>query len=175
MSTEEPTLEADVIEQTATEEPQLDQAGKKLKKWVAWSMGGGFIPVPWADLAAIGAVQTFLINDLCEIYGVEYKQQPVKNIIATLMTSVGTGTMATGAVASLVKAIPGAGSVSGAIGLSAVAGASTYALGRVFIMHFESGGTLLDFDPEAMREYFHQQFQERRVSAEAEAKAKAEE
>ena len=35
-----------------------------------------------------------------------------------------------------------------------VAGAATYALGNVFVKHFESGGTLLDFKPEPVRDFF---------------------
>ena len=38
------------------------------------------------------------------------------------------------------------------------AGASTYAIGKVFIQHFESGGTFLDFEPAKVRAYFSQQF-----------------
>jgi hypothetical protein len=36
--------------------------------------------------------------------------------------------------------------------------AMTKAVGGVFIMHFESGGTLLTFDPKAFREYFIKEF-----------------
>jgi hypothetical protein len=38
--------------------------------------------------------------------------------------------------------------------MSIIGGASTYALGKVFIQHFESGGTFLDFDPEKVKEHF---------------------
>jgi hypothetical protein len=32
-------------------------------------------------------------------------------------------------------------------------------LSRVFIQHFEAGGTFLSFDPEAVRDYFFEQYQ----------------
>ena len=35
-----------------------------------------------------------------------------------------------------------------------MAGASTWAMGKVFTQHFATGGTLLDFDPDTMREHF---------------------
>jgi hypothetical protein len=38
------------------------------------------------------------------------------------------------------------------------ASASTYAVGRVFIQHFESGGTFLDFDPDKVRAHFEAEF-----------------
>ncbi len=44
-------------------------------------------------------------------------------------------------------------------------GASTWALGKVFIQHFESGGTFLDFKPEEVKEYFKAQFVEGRKMA----------
>ena len=44
-------------------------------------------------------------------------------------------------------------------------GASTWALGKVFIQHFESGGTFLDFNPEKVREYYKVQFEEGRKMA----------
>lgn len=44
--------------------------------------------------------------------------------------------------------------------MSAISGAITYAIGQVFIQHFESGGTFLDFDPKKVKEYFMEQFEE---------------
>ena len=38
-------------------------------------------------------------------------------------------------------------------------GATTYAIGKSFMMHFESGGTFLDFDPAKVRAYFRQEFE----------------
>jgi hypothetical protein len=34
---------------------------------------------------------------------------------------------------------------------------ATYAIGRTFMQHFESGGTLLDFNPPDYREFFKAQ------------------
>jgi hypothetical protein len=38
--------------------------------------------------------------------------------------------------------------------------AFTYAVGKVFLQHFASGGTFLDFDPKTVREYFAKMFDE---------------
>ena len=43
--------------------------------------------------------------------------------------------------------------------------AISYAVGKVFIQHFESGGTFLDFDPKKVRAYFEDQFREGRLKA----------
>ena len=58
------------------------------------------------------------------------------------------------ALASLAKAVPGLGTATGMISVSVLGGATTYAIGNVFMQHFESGGTLLDFEPKKMRAYF---------------------
>jgi hypothetical protein len=36
----------------------------------------------------------------------------------------------------------------------AFASASTYAVGKVFIQHFATGGTFLDFDPDKVKAHF---------------------
>jgi len=35
-----------------------------------------------------------------------------------------------------------------------VAGAATYAIGKVFVRHFASGGTFLTFNPEKVKDYY---------------------
>ena len=46
--------------------------------------------------------------------------------------------------------------------LPAASGALTYAVGRVFIQHFESGGTFLDFDPAEVSKYFAEKYEQGR-------------
>jgi hypothetical protein len=65
-----------------------------------------------------------------------------------------------------MKAMPGLGTVAGASTMVLFSGAAAWALGKVFIQHFESGGTFLDFDPDAVKEYFRAQFQEGQKIAE---------
>jgi hypothetical protein len=47
----------------------------------------------------------------------------------------------------------------GAVSVPIFAGAFTHALGRIFLMHFEAGGTILDFDPHTMHAYFRQEYE----------------
>jgi len=49
--------------------------------------------------------------------------------------------------------------VSGMVSMAALGGAGTYAVGKVFIEHFESGGTFLSFDPDKVREKFKALFE----------------
>ena len=77
------------------------------------------------------------------------------------MGSVGIAELVGG---SLLKLIPAVGQVVGVIGVSVVSAAFTQALGNVFIMHFESGGTLLNFKPETMRDYFRAEFEKAKTT-----------
>ena len=161
-------VEAAEIESAKSRE---EQARSVVGKGMLLSMGGGLIPMPVLDLAGIGSAQTYMLCRLSDLYAIPYTKHTVRNVIATLMSSVGLPYLATGAVASLLKSIPGLGTIGGALSLPIVAGASAYALGKVFIKHFECGGTLLDFDPKSTRRYFAEQFAEGKTVA-AELKQK---
>lgn len=131
-----------------------DIANGIIKNHIVWSMGAGFIPVPIADLFAVGAVQLDMIRQLCKVYGIDFKQTEGKAIISALTTS---GVSRLGARA--VKLIPGVGSILGGVTMSALSGASTYALGEVFKKHLETGGTFLDFDTERLKKYYNEKFE----------------
>lgn len=125
--------------------PTTSAANDIVNNNIALAMGAGLIPLPWVDLAAITAVQLKLGKELAEHYGVNYKEEQIKGIVVALIGAYASSATATTAAVALVKTLPGFGSLVGAITLPIVAGAITYAVGRVFIQHFESGGTFLSF------------------------------
>jgi len=43
--------------------------------------------------------------------------------------------------------------------MAVLSGGSTYALGEVFKKHFETGGTLLDFDPGRLKKFYDEKFE----------------
>ena len=147
---------------TATEiEEVFDRADKSLeitKRYTAYAGGAAFIPVPGVDLAAIAALQLKLVKDLSDVYDVAFSANGGKAAITALLSTivpVGTGV----ATASLVKSIPVVGTALGIASAPAFAAAATYAVGRTFTMHFESGGTLLTFDAAKMREFFKNEYE----------------
>lgn len=142
------------------------KALKTVKNYMWWSMGAGLIPVPWVDLAAVASVQLKLLAEISKIYGVPFQENAGKAAISSLVGFVLPHAMAFGAIGSLLKAIPVVGVLAGSPAMGLFAGAYTWALGRVFIQHFESGGTFLSFKPEQVKEYFQAQFEEgRKVAA----------
>jgi uncharacterized protein (DUF697 family) len=138
-----------------------DSANRIIKNHIVWSMGAGFIPVPIADLVAVGAVQLDMIRQLSKLYGIDFKQTEGKAIVSSLTSS---GIARLGARA--VKFIPGIGSILGGVTMSVLSGASTYALGEVFKKHFETGGTFLDFDTERLKKYYNEKFEKGKEVAE---------
>ncbi len=133
-----------------------------IQNHVIWSMGAGLVPILMADILAVSALQIDMIRQLCRVYDVDFSETQGKAIVTSLTSS----TLARAGARSLVKLIPGIGSVIGGVTVSAFAGASTYALGEVFKRHFESGGTILDFDMGRLKNLYKEKFEKGKKVAE---------
>jgi uncharacterized protein (DUF697 family) len=93
-----------------------------------------------------------MVRRLSQIYNVPFGENRGKALITSLAgaaipTSSGLG------AAEFLKAIPIVGTAIGALITPALAAGLTFAIGKVFIQHFESGGSLLDFNPPDYREF----------------------
>ena len=144
-----------------------EKALKTVKNYMWWSMGAGIIPVPFVDLAAVAGVQLKVLSEISKIYEVPFSESRGKAAIASLAGFALPHSMAFGAVGSLLKAIPVVGAFAGAPAMVLFCGGYTWALGKVFIQHFESGGTFLTFNPDEVKEYFKAQFEDGRKIAES--------
>ncbi len=133
-----------------------------IRNHIIWAMGAGFIPVLIADIFAVSALQLDMIRQLCRVYDVNFQETQGKAIVTSLTSS----TLARVGAGSLVKLIPGVGSMLGGVTVSVFAGASTFALGEVFKRHFESGGTILDFDPGRLKKLYKEKFEKGKKVAE---------
>jgi uncharacterized protein (DUF697 family) len=143
----------------------LEQAKKINKQFVLWSAGAGLIPFPVVDIAAILTAQITMLAKMTKVYDIPFSEHRVKNILIPLFNSIGIIPAGTILLASIVKLIPVVGQAAGIVSLSVMSGAITYATGKVFITHFEAGGTLLDFDPEKMKSYYKELFEEGKAVA----------
>lgn len=113
---------------------------------IALAMAAGLTPIPWVDFAAITAVQLKLGKELADYYSVDYKEEQVKGTVVALLGAYASTAGATTVATALAKFIPGLGAVIGAVTLPVLAGALTYAVGKVFIAHLASGGTFLSLN-----------------------------
>ena len=155
--------------ETETAEATVETSPDKIvKTYMLWSMGAGLIPIPLADMAAVAGVQLKMLGELASHYDVPFSEHRGKSIISALVGGVAARSFAFGTAGSLLKAIPVFGSMAGMVAMPIFAGATTYAVGKVFVQHFASGGTFLDFDPDKVRAYFEEMFKEGQdVAAEA--------
>jgi len=135
-------------------ENKVSHANTIVKNHIIWSMGAGFIPVPFADLFAVTAIQLDMIRQLSNLYDVDFKETSGKAIITSL-----SGASVARMGARAIKFIPGVGSIMGGVTLAVLSGASTYALGEVFKSHFENGGTFLDFDVSRIKRMYDEKFE----------------
>jgi uncharacterized protein (DUF697 family) len=148
-----------------SEIPAKEAAEKLTNRFVLWSMGGSLIPIALLDIAAVIGVQIKLIAEMSKIYGVPFEKNRMKAILASLIGSLGLVRAGAILFGSVVKLIPGIGHLIGAVSVPIVVGAITYATGKIFIAHFESGGTLLSFNAETAKESFKAHFEEGKTVA----------
>jgi uncharacterized protein (DUF697 family) len=142
------------------EDLREEEAARTIHKNVLWCVGIGFIPFPVLDMLALTGVQLKMLAELADLHGVSFSENSGKSAIGALAGGIGPHMLARGAVGSLVKSIPLVGTIAGMLTMPVLAGAATYAVGRVFHRHFASGGTFLTFDPEKVRAYYEEKFAE---------------
>ena len=132
---------------------RLASARSLAKHYVLAAAGTALIPLPLAGLGAFMALQVKLVHGLATHYEVPFKENLARSLIAALLSGASWMVGMIG-LASLAKAVPGLGSLAGGGGMAVTSASVTYAVGEVFIQHFEAGGTLLDFDPDKMKALF---------------------
>ena len=131
-------------------------ASQVVDRFSLLSGAAGLIPLPLIDLAAVAGVQLQMLRRLSEIYGVPFSENLGKSIIVSLAGSIiskSTAVSTAMSFGSLLRGLPGAGTMIGALTMPVLSVGATYLIGKVFTQHFASGGTLLDFNPHDYREF----------------------
>nr|VFJ45347.1 MAG: Uncharacterized conserved protein, DUF697 family [Candidatus Kentron sp. FW]VFJ60884.1 MAG: Uncharacterized conserved protein, DUF697 family [Candidatus Kentron sp. FW] len=147
-ATENTRLQSEIEQLKRNEEVE-----KTIHRHVAAAATIGLIPLPLVDMSALIALQINLIRKIAKAYDIPFTKNKAKTIITSLAGAVLPTTLAP-TMASFGKMIPLVGQTAGVVTMPILAGASTYATGRVFALHFESGGTFLNFDPEKAKERY---------------------
>jgi len=138
------TIDTEAIEVFPSTEQtlRLDNAGKLIASASRWSLAAALIPVPYLDMAALAGVQTKLVMDLAELYGEKASKEVVSGAISVLLGTLVPVGAAHAAVGATAKFFPGVGTIIGSVSMAAFGAAATYAVGKVFVRHFENGGTM---------------------------------
>ena len=137
-------------------EQKEHKADAIVKKYAIWAAGIGLIPMPLVDFAALFSIQLKMLHRLTKEYDIEFSRELGKSFIGALLG----GSVSASLTGSLSKILPVFGPLTGMVSTSVFGSASTYAIGKVFTLHFETGGTLLTFDPENMRDYYRKQYEQ---------------
>ena len=116
---------------------------------IIFAMTAGAIPVPVADVVAVSAIQYDMIQQLAGYYKIEYDSDKGKTLASSL-----AGATFSRVGASAFKAIPGVGTLLGIGSQMVMAGATTYALGKIFESHFSKGKGLESLNLESVRSQY---------------------
>ncbi len=158
------TRNQDSSERSETIDAKKDDKSKEanviVDRYVRWTVGFSIVPIPLFDMASVFVIQLRMLKKLADHYKVDFSEELVKALITSLVGALNAGVIGGTLMTSMFKLLPGVGLLAGITSMCLVSGATTYAVGKVFIQHFESGGTFLNFDPEEVKEYFKKQFEE---------------
>ena len=150
-----PTDPVTELEAVAAEVQEIT-ASSIVKNHLITSMGLGLVPIPLFDVSALTTVQMNMLRSLSAHYGVPVRDQDLKSMLLSLAGGA-MPVLAIVGLSSFAKVIPGIGTLAGSASLSVLAGAVTYAVGQTFILHFEAGGTLENFDPKQAQAFFRRE------------------
>jgi uncharacterized protein (DUF697 family) len=148
------------------------QATELVKRFAIWSGVAGLIPVPVVDIIAVGGLQLQMLRRISQIFDVPFSENRGKALIASLAGTLIPASSGMGA-ASALKAIPVLGTLVSGLVMPVLSAGATYAIGKAFIEHFASGGTLLDFNPPDYRDFVREQKEMWDSRAETSARRKA--
>ncbi len=148
-ASESPAMDATTPSSTAE---RGEVANKLVDRFALWSGVAGLIPIPVVDVLAVGGLQIQMLRRLSQIYDVQFSENRGKALIAALAGTMIPATSGMGA-ASAMKAIPVVNILAAGFVMPVLSAGATFAIGKAFIQHFESGGTLLDFNPPDYRDF----------------------
>lgn len=138
---------------------KTDTANTIVKKYMIGSMGVGLIPIPVADMALLVGIQIKMLDSLSDVYEVKFTEGLGKKVVTTCLGSIVPLSL-TYNLGMLLKVIPGYGWLISGVSTATFSGAFTYAIGKLFIQHFESGSTFLTLDPQLVKDHFANYYKE---------------
>jgi uncharacterized protein (DUF697 family) len=155
---EKSSVTSETGEASAADTPETREqiASKLVDRFALWSGVAGLVPVPILDAVAVGGLQIQMVRRISQIYDVDFTENRGKALIASIAGSMIPATSGIGA-ASVLKAVPIIGTIAGGFVMPALSAGATYAIGKAFIQHFATGGTLLDFNPPDYRQFIKAQ------------------
>jgi len=137
------------------------EAERIIRSSVYTAMGIGIVPIPFFNVAAVTASSLVMIRRLSELYGVEFKEGIAKKIL-TSVAGAGFGVLASAPVESAMRFVPVIGLPLTIATKPVLNGMTTYAIGRMFVTHFERGGSFVGANMDEMKSDFSSAFKNSR-------------
>lgn len=137
-----------------------DEAMQLVARHAALSTVAGLVPVPVVDNLVIGSLHLQMVRELTLCYGLPFSARRTAIVVSVLLWGMGIPSVARWTGRKLFYGIPFVGKLMGWAGGAAMNGAITYAVGKVLVYHFATGGNLFNFDAEKARSYFVSTYKE---------------
>ncbi len=142
-------LQADNSQQFDSQSSSI-QKHKKLRKralkivhnYTLLAGSAGLIPMPFFNQVAVGGLLSKMLYDLSKLYGSSLTKQKNKAIIAAVLGGAHSEWITVYLGDNIEKVLPGLSIISNSIARPFVAAGITYAIGRLFVKHFDSGAWL---------------------------------
>ncbi len=128
----EAAQKAFVNAQIASLKPKRQKAQAVIAVAVTAAFGEGFLPLPFADAAALVPTQIAMISKITAVYGVELKKASMTAIITGLLGTTGATIAGRTIATNLLKLIPGVGTTAGGAISGGTAAVLTVALGETY-------------------------------------------
>ncbi|MGR8942246.1 MAG: YcjF family protein [Gammaproteobacteria bacterium] len=119
-----------------------------VNRYTLLSGGIGLIPSPLLYQAAVGGLVGKMLYDLSKLYGTSMTEQKNKAMIASVLGGAHSEWITSYLGNTVKKVLPGVSAVGTTVVRPVVAAGITYAIGKLFIKHFESGAWLKETSAE---------------------------
>ncbi len=110
-----------------------DKAQRIIATAVASAAATAATPIPLADATLLVPEQILMLAKLTSLFGFKFEKATLMTFLSSTIGTAGATLLGRTVVSSLVKLIPGAGSIAGGMFSTATAGTITYALGMTYL------------------------------------------
>ncbi|MBQ1432451.1 MAG: 50S ribosome-binding GTPase [Ruminococcus sp.] len=116
----------------------LDLKGKRAQKWLAGfaasNFAAGFVPFPIADAPVLITTEITMLAKITTVFGIDMDKGMLAAVVSAIVGCSGATIGGRFAASSLMKLIPGIGTVMGGLVNGTAAAAFTVALGEAYIV-----------------------------------------
>ncbi|MEL7021686.1 MAG: DUF697 domain-containing protein [Bacteroidota bacterium] len=136
-----------------------DSADAVIRNHALMAAGGGLIPLPGLDTAAVMGLQINMIKELSALYDVPFRVADVRTILSCVITT-GLAKLIGQVVNTYTTLFDGLGTFSDNLTNGLVAGAVTFGTGEIIQQHFRQGGTIDNLNYIHFIDYYRIKIQE---------------